>query len=615
MYESFFGLNEKPFNLTPDPRYFYMSESHREALAALIYGVREKSGLITVTGPVGVGKTMILASFLDEIREEADTASFSGSISGDRRGFLLDLARSLEVPAQEDSLFGLSRSVKDFAVRKVEEGRSVVVLVDEAQDLGLEELEHFHHLSNLETPDTKLIQIVLAGTEKLDEKLRDRNLEALWQRIAIRCAIKPIEPEETMAYIFHRIRVAGGGSSGLLSDDALWRILNYSRGVPRLINRVCNQAMISAYSAGRLPVDEDAVLEALRELEGGQPGVGTVEVVARDAVREMAAAVARREEQGSSPLEREKHCGPSETENLRGKAEPDRAQGGGVPRDESWQSVVKPDRAQGVAPRDESRQGFFARFRPPMRISLSLALVVLLATVGVVMTIGLLKAREDGTEKDGSAALDASEAKWAGAAGRQTKLGHGIPRGGPEQTLEDGRPARQAVVRKDEEPLSGGDGPVRKKGLARIALQRYGRLDLDVLKILREKNPRIRDWNNLDRNVHLLLPDVPETGETGVDVYTIQVGAFREEGGASRRASDLAKSGAQNLFLVKGGVDQKYTFVCVGVFESGRQSQDGLGTVQAWGYPDAFPLRIQAESLQDILFAFKTDLTDPAAAP
>ena len=265
MYESFFGQNEKPFNLTPDPRYFYLSEGHREALAALIYGARERAGLITLTGPVGVGKTMILASFLDQIREHAETASFSGAISGNRMEFFKDLCGVLGITPEQDSLFGVSQAVKDFAIRKAGEGRSVVFLVDEAQALGLEELEHFHHLSNLETPEAKLVQIVLAGTEKLDEKLKDTTLEALWQRVAIRCAIKPIESEEAIEYIFHRMRVAGSSSSALFSDDALWRIVNFARGVPRLINLICNQAMISAYSSGRLPVDEDAVLEALKE--------------------------------------------------------------------------------------------------------------------------------------------------------------------------------------------------------------------------------------------------------------------------------------------------------------------------------------------------------------
>ena len=195
MYESFFGLNEEPFNLTPGPP-FYLSEGHQEALAGLIYGVRERAGLITLTGPVGVGKTMILASFLDQIREHAETASFSGAVSGDRVEFLKDLCSVPGITPEQDSLFAVSQAIKDFAIRKSGEGRSVVVLVDEAQDLGLEELEHFHHLWNQQTPEAKLVQLVLAGTEKLDEMLRDNSLEALWQRVAIRCAIKPSGPRK-----------------------------------------------------------------------------------------------------------------------------------------------------------------------------------------------------------------------------------------------------------------------------------------------------------------------------------------------------------------------------------------------------------------------------------
>ena len=229
MYESFFGLSEKPFNLTPDPRYFYLSASHREALAALLYGVHEKAGLVTLTGPVGVGKTMILASFLDQIKKNAETASFSGEISASRLAFLKDLCGALGISPEQDSPFGLSELVKAFAVEKTGEGRSVVVLVDEAQELSLEELDHFHHLSNLEAPDAKLLQIVLAGTEKLDEDLRDKSLEALWQRVAIRCAIQPLEPDETVEYVLHRMRIAGSSSLDLFTDDALWRIVNYSR--------------------------------------------------------------------------------------------------------------------------------------------------------------------------------------------------------------------------------------------------------------------------------------------------------------------------------------------------------------------------------------------------
>jgi len=379
MYESFFGLNEKPFNLTPDPRYFYLSESHREALAALIYGVREKAGLITLTGPVGGGKTMILASFLDQIREHAETASFSGAVSASRMEFLKDLCSVLGITPEQDSLFGMSQAIKDFAIRKAGEGRSVVVLVDEAQALGLEELEHFHHLCNLETPEAKLVQIVLAGTQKLDEKLKDKSLEALWQRVSIRCPIKPIEPEETIAYIFHRLRVAGSSSSGLFSDDALWRIVNFAGGVPRLINLVCNQAMISAYSSGRVPVDEDAVLEALNELEDGHLGVGTGEMVGRDEIRGMVEAVSQQQEEEAAPPEGEKDPDTNEGEDSHRK--------------------VEVEEEEGITIRRRRRRRFLSWSLPGRRFSLAHVMIILFAMVGGVMAIGLLKARDDLVER------------------------------------------------------------------------------------------------------------------------------------------------------------------------------------------------------------------------
>jgi len=171
-------------------------------------------------------------------------------------------------------------------------------------------------------------------------------------------------------------------------------------------------------------------------------------------------------------------------------------------------------------------------------------------------------------------------------------------RGALDRGEQDLRPR---VVAKDRVPASGKKRTVREKDVAGIALEHYGRLDVEMLKVLKEKNPQIRDWNNLTGNVQLVLPEVPPPTNGGVNFYTIQVGAFREEEGASRRASDLAKKGAQNLFLVKGGPEKGLTFVCVGVFGSWRQSLGDVRAMKEWGYEDAFPLRIRAKRLEDIL--------------
>jgi general secretion pathway protein A len=613
MYESFFGLSDKPFKLTPDPRYFYLSESHREALAALVYGVRERVGLITLTGPVGVGKTMILASFLDQIREHAETASFSGSVSGDRIEFLKDLCSVLDIAEHQDSLFGVSQAIKDFAIRKAGEGRSLVVLVDEAQDLGLEELEHFHHLSNLETPEAKLVQIVLAGAEKLDEKLQEKRLEALWQRVAIRCAIKPIEPEETIAYIFHRMRVAGSATSGLFSDAALWRIVNFARGVPRLINLVCNQAMISAYSSGRLPVDEDVVLEALKELDGGHLGLEAEGGVGREEIGKLVETVSQRQEAGAAPPEGDNNPGAKEREDGYRKVEAEEEKGITVWTRHQW--------------------GVISWFCPGRRSALALILVLLIAMVGVVMATGLLKARDDVVERVEVGLLEESDAGWRGDVPEKQSLWYEMRRGGPERPAEENdvaeiRPellplrwpeveevgvelggaldreekvSRSGIAPEDGSPAGEKMRTIQAKDIARIALERYGRLDVEILRILRTKNPQIRDWNRLDQTVRLLLPEMPQPTKGGVDFYTIQVGAFRGEEGAAQRVSDLEKRGAQNLFLLRGGADKKLTFVCVGVFESGRDSWRNLQQIREWGFKDAFPTRIKEKRLEDIL--------------
>ena len=150
---------------------------------------------------------------------------------------------------------------------------------------------------------------------------------------------------------------------------------------------------------------------------------------------------------------------------------------------------------------------------------------------------------------------------------------------------------------------------VRDKDLAGIALEHYGRLDVEMLRTLRAKNPQIRDWNGLEEMAQVVLPEVPQATNGGADFYTIQVGAFRSEEGASKWASDLAKRGAQNLFLVKGE-GKRLTLVCVGVFESGRQSSGSIRRMQDWGFEDAFPIRIREKRLEDILQPYDSSLAD-----
>jgi len=582
MYESTFGLEEEPFNLTPDPRYFYLSKSHREGLAALIYGVREEKGLVTLTGPLGVGKTMILAAFLYQIQEHAVTASFSGEISGSRVEFLKDLCGVLGISPEQESLFGLKQAIKGFAIDKRGEGRRVVVLVDEAQDLGPEELAHFHHLINLETPEGKLLQIVLAGTERLDEKLKDETLLALRQRVAVRCAVEPIDPEETIEYIFHRMRIAGSTSLELFTDDALWRIVNYARGIPRLINLVCNQAMLTASGSGKVPIDEDGVRAALADVEGNSSGIAVEEIVDRDEISRLIEVISHRIVEEVVPEEGEEGVPGGEREGSRTATE-----------------VGDKEEATGRRIRT-SVLGFPSRMGPGLL--LVVAAVLLLVVAGILAARRLLNSEQTIQEQDVAEATAGSMA--LGLRGEKEVWGRWSEgfEGGAEQDSGNEKSSR------DRTPAMAEAVTFRGKDLAGIALEHYGRLDREILRMLREKNPEIRDWNSLDPTVRLVLPEVPEVTNGGVDFYTIQVGAFRADEGPFKRASELAGRGVQNLFIIEEG-DGDLTLVCVGVYLSGRQASGDIPVMKEWGFDDAIPTRIRERQLEDILRPYSGSLS------
>jgi general secretion pathway protein A len=583
MYESSFGLQEEPFSLTPDPRYFYLSKSHREGLAALIYGVREEKGLVTLTGPVGVGKTMILNAFLYQIQEHAVTASFSGEIAGSRVEFLKDLCRVLDISPEHESPFGLKQAIKDFAIDKRREERRVVLLVDEAQDLGPQELAHFHHLINLETPEGKLLQIVLAGTERLDERLKDEDLTALRQRVAIRCAIEPIEPEETIEYIFHRLRIAGGTSLDLFTDDALWRIVNYARGIPRLINLVCNQALLTASGSGKVPIDEEAVRGALEDVQGGAEEIPGEELVARDEISGLVELVSQRIVEEAFPGEDE------EGESGEGREDSRRAT-----------EAAAAGEVTGGRIRTAVRR-FISRMGPGLL--LTLVGVLLLVVAGVLATLRFLNSERTIQEQEvvettaGSLAPGLPEEKEVPGESRE-----GFEEG-EEQDSRDEESSR------DETPPMVEGVTFREKDLAGIALEHYGMLDLEILRALREKNPGIQDWNHLDPTVRLVLPQVHEVTSGGADFYTIQVGAFKAEEGPYRRASELAGRGIQNLFIIQEG-DADLTLVCTGVYTSGRQASGDIPVMQEWGFDDAIPTRIRHRQLADILQPYSGSLSE-----
>jgi general secretion pathway protein A len=269
MYLSFFGLNEKPFAITPDPRYLYLSERHAEALAHLLYGINEAGGFIQLTGEVGTGKTTIVRSLLAQTPKNAEIALILNPRMTAPE-FLLTLCEEIGIGVPDFAVSSgkdLVDILNDYLLRAHGAGRRVVLVVDEAQNLAPEVLEQVRLLTNLETNTQKLLQIILIGQPELRELLARNELRQLAQRITGRYHLDPLSQDETIAYVRHRLRVAGA-TTDIFTPLALSEVYRLSGGVPRVINVICDRALLGAYTQDRHRVTPSLVRDAAAEVFG-----------------------------------------------------------------------------------------------------------------------------------------------------------------------------------------------------------------------------------------------------------------------------------------------------------------------------------------------------------
>jgi general secretion pathway protein A len=269
MYLSFFGLNEKPFAITPDPRYLYLSERHAEALAHLLYGINEAGGFVQLTGEVGTGKTTVIRSLLAQTPKNAEIALILNPRMTPPE-FLLTICEELGIGVPDSatsSLKDLVDILSHYLLRAHASGRRIVLVVDEAQNLAPEVLEQVRLLTNLETTTQKLLQIILIGQPELRELLGRNELRQLAQRITGRYHLHPLSPQETGAYVRHRLRVAGA-TSDIFSPAALAEVHRLAGGVPRVINVICDRALLGAYTQDRHKVTTAIVRRSAQEVFG-----------------------------------------------------------------------------------------------------------------------------------------------------------------------------------------------------------------------------------------------------------------------------------------------------------------------------------------------------------
>jgi len=259
MYLKFYGLDSKPFSIAPDPRFLYLSERHREALAHLLFGLGEGGGFVQLTGEVGTGKTTLSRAVLEQVPPHVDVAMILNPRINEHE-LIATLCDELGVayPANTTSIKALTDALTRHLLRSHAEGRRTVLLIDEAQNLSREVLEQVRLLTNLETADEKLLQIILIGQPELKGLLAREDLRQLAQRITARYHLEPLTRDETRAYIQHRLRVCGGPID-LFTPAAMDEVRRLSDGVPRLINILCDRALLGGYVEDRRHIDRRIV--------------------------------------------------------------------------------------------------------------------------------------------------------------------------------------------------------------------------------------------------------------------------------------------------------------------------------------------------------------------
>lgn len=267
MYLEFYKLKEPPFNITPDPHYLFMSRQHREAYNHVMYGIRGRKGFIQLTGEVGSGKTTLCRAVLAELGQNVQTALILNPCLTEAQ-LIRAILKDFGLKTVGKDMLMLIETLNTFLLNKLEAKENVALLIDESQNLSSKLMEQIRLLSNLETAQQKLIQIVLIGQPELGDKLNDPTLRQLRQRITVRYHLGPLDEIEIGSYIAHRLSTAGGDGHLTFDAKAIHSVFRYSEGIPRLINAVCDNALLAGYVAGTWCIDKNCMKRAIAQLEG-----------------------------------------------------------------------------------------------------------------------------------------------------------------------------------------------------------------------------------------------------------------------------------------------------------------------------------------------------------
>lgn len=267
MYQQFYGFQAMPFNITPDPKFLYLSPTHQEALSHLRYGINERKGFIVLTGEVGCGKTTLCRALLNELHAEHYETVLILNPRIDEEQLILSILRELGETVDEHTHADRTGRLNEALLGRIAAGKEIVMIIDEAQNLSFEVMEQIRLLSNLETDEQKLLQIILMGQPELKNKLREKRLRQFRQRVLVYYDLNQLDRQQTESYIQHRLSLAGANGRPRFTARALNKVYRSTRGTPRLINNICDKALLSAYVRSADDVTWWDVRRAIKEIK------------------------------------------------------------------------------------------------------------------------------------------------------------------------------------------------------------------------------------------------------------------------------------------------------------------------------------------------------------
>jgi len=264
MYNQFYGFKESPFNLTPNSRFFFASHKHTEALDSLVYAINQRKGFVVITGEIGSGKTTVCRTLLSRLDRHTQVALITNTHLNSK-DLLMMVLEDLGIEFSNGSKAKLLSQLNSYLIDQIKQDNNVVLIIDEAQNLKPAVLEEIRMLSNLETETEKLIQIILLGQPELKQKLALSQLEQLRQRVAVYFHLSPLTEVETKEYVLHRLKIASGSDHPYMTEEALQMVYQFSHGVPRLVNQICDNAFLTGYVSESLIIDGRIMKDVIHE--------------------------------------------------------------------------------------------------------------------------------------------------------------------------------------------------------------------------------------------------------------------------------------------------------------------------------------------------------------